>query len=79
VRVCRANEETVVESSLVLVGVGARPNTELFADQLRMDGRGGILVDSSMKASLDGAYVSGDIVTFPLRMAGARPQRMEHV
>jgi monodehydroascorbate reductase (NADH) len=79
VRVCRADEDTVVEGSLVVVGVGAKPNTGLFADQLKMDGRGGIVVDSSMKTSLDGVYASGDIVTFPLKMAGARLQRMEHV
>lgn len=68
-----------VEGSLVIVGVGARPTTQLFNGKLNMDERGGVIVDSTMKTSADGIYAIGDIATFPLKMYGDRPARMEHV
>lgn len=76
---CKDNEETEVEGSLVIVGVGARTNTQLFAGKMEMDERGGIIVDSSLKTSVDGVYAIGDIATFPLKMYGGRKERMEHV
>eukprot|EP00177_Eucheuma_denticulatum_P002598 GFKZ01004662.1.p1 GENE.GFKZ01004662.1~~GFKZ01004662.1.p1 ORF type:complete len:502 (+),score=77.07 GFKZ01004662.1:81-1586(+) len=72
-------EDLEVEGTLVVVGVGAAANTALFKDKLEMDQRGGVVVDATMKTSVDGIYAVGDIATFPLKMYGGRPARMEHV
>lgn len=68
-----------VEGSLVVVGVGARPNTALFKDRLTMDERGGVVVDSKLMTSAEAVYAIGDIATYPLKMYGDRPVRVEHV
>lgn len=73
------NIEGDVEGDVVVVGVGARANTQLFRDQLKLDERGGVIVDSQLRTSAPGVYAIGDIATFPLKMYGDRPARMEHV
>lgn len=75
----KGKEDIEVEGSLVVVGVGARANTQLYKGKLDMDERGGVLVDYSMKTSADGIYAVGDIATFPLLMYDGRKARMEHV
>lgn len=77
-RICKDSQEEEVVASLVIVGVGARAATGLFS-ALEGDGKGGIVVDASMKTSVDGVYAVGDIATFPLKMYGGRPARVEHV
>jgi monodehydroascorbate reductase (NADH) len=72
-------EESDVPAKLVVVGIGARPNTQLFKGQLDMDKQGGVVVDCTLKTSVDGVYAVGDIATFPLKMYGGRPTRVEHV
>jgi monodehydroascorbate reductase (NADH) len=44
-----------------------------------MDKQGGVVVDCTLKTSVDGVYAVGDIATFPLKMYGGRPTRVEHV
>ncbi|KAI3437605.1 hypothetical protein D9Q98_000057 [Chlorella vulgaris] len=70
-----------LECSLVLVGVGARPNTDLFAGQLDLvEGPpGGIKVNSNLQASHPDVYAMGDVATFPLQLTGGTPARQEHV
>ncbi len=79
VRFCKNDMDEEVAGDLVVVGVGARPSTSLFQGQVDMDAQGGVVVDSSLKTSADGVYAIGDIATFPLKMYGGRPGRMEHV
>ena len=79
IKMCKGDEELEVEGSLVVVGVGARANTSLFTDKLKMDARGGVIVDATLKTSADGVYAMGDIASFPLKMYGDRMCRMEHV
>ncbi|KAI0558339.1 Pyridine nucleotide-disulfide oxidoreductase [Gracilaria domingensis] len=67
------------DGSLIVVGVGARPETELYKGQLLMDERGGVITDATLKTSADGVYAVGDIANYPLKMYGNRPQRTEHV
>lgn len=79
VKFCKDGAEDTVEGDLVVVGVGARANTQLFKDQLSLDARGGVVVDATLKTSVTGVYAIGDIATFPCKMYGDRPVRMEHV
>jgi len=66
-----------LEASIVIVGVGSRPNVELFQDQVEMEMRG-IKVDGQMKSSVDSFYVCGDIATFHIKCQGEM-KRLEHV
>ena len=71
----------VVESALVVVGVGARPNVELFAGQLDMvqGPPGGIKVDSHLRTSAPDVWAVGDIAAFPQPLEGGALTRQEHV
>lgn len=79
-KICEHGVQDIEEdASLVIVGVGARASTALYKDALKMDDRGGVIVDSTLKTSADGVYAIGDIATFPLKIYDDRPVRMEHV
>ncbi|GLC35869.1 hypothetical protein PLESTB_000514300 [Pleodorina starrii] len=70
-----------LDSSLVVVGVGARPNVELFLGQLEM-AAGGIKVDGQMATSVPGVYAIGDVAAFPLTSVATGQVahvRQEHV
>eukprot|EP01023_Acetabularia_acetabulum_P012221 TRINITY_DN1571_c0_g2_i1.p1 TRINITY_DN1571_c0_g2~~TRINITY_DN1571_c0_g2_i1.p1 ORF type:complete len:453 (-),score=98.52 TRINITY_DN1571_c0_g2_i1:435-1730(-) len=67
-----------MECDLIVVGVGARSNVELFTGQLEFEANG-IKVDSMMKTSDDDVYAIGDVAAFPLKMYGDVVQRQEHV
>ncbi|GFR52753.1 hypothetical protein Agub_g15360 [Astrephomene gubernaculifera] len=58
-------EAQQLEASLVVVGVGARANVELFAGQLEV-AAGGIKVDGQMATSVPDVYAIGDVAAFPL-------------
>lgn len=79
VRVKRGDTEFEVAADLIVVGVGARPETGLFKDVADIDERGGVIVDSKLQTSVKGLYAIGDIATFPLKMYGDRQVRVEHV
>lgn len=79
IRFCKDGEDDEIAGDLVIVGVGARANTALYKDQLKMDERAGVIVDGSLRTSAEGVYAIGDIATFPLKMYGGRMARMEHV
>ncbi|PNH09338.1 Monodehydroascorbate reductase, partial [Tetrabaena socialis] len=71
----------VLEAALVVVGVGARPNVELFAGQVEAAARG-IKVDGQMETSVPGVYAVGDVAAFPLRSVATgevEHARQEHV
>jgi monodehydroascorbate reductase (NADH) len=72
---------TELESTLVIVGVGARPNVELFTDQLELlqGPPGGVKVDSSLRASISGVWAVGDVAAFPQPLEGGELTRQEHV
>ncbi len=56
-------------ADVVVVGVGARANAELFKDQLTLQA-GGILVDGYFRTSNADVYAIGDVAAFPLKRAG---------
>uniref|UniRef100_A0A7S3QQJ3 monodehydroascorbate reductase (NADH) n=1 Tax=Dunaliella tertiolecta TaxID=3047 RepID=A0A7S3QQJ3_DUNTE len=70
-----------LDASLVVVGVGARPNVELLDGQVEMVPKpvGGIKVDGFMRTSNPDIYAIGDLATFPLKMANGKLVRQEHV
>lgn len=70
-----------LDCSLVLVGVGARPNTDLFKGQVELMEKapGGITVNGQLQSSNPDVYAVGDVATFPLKLSGGSLVRQEHV
>jgi dihydrolipoamide dehydrogenase len=57
--------ETLVETDIVLVAAGRRPNTQglnLAAAGVETDAKGWILADDGMRTSADGIYAIGDVL-----------------
>jgi 3-phenylpropionate/trans-cinnamate dioxygenase ferredoxin reductase subunit len=66
-----------IPADVVVVGVGARPNTELAEDAgLAMD-NGGVLVDSALRTEDPDIFAAGDIASVPNSRYGRRI-RVEH-
>ena len=66
-----------VAASVVLVALGAVPNTEWLAGSgLRLE-RGGVVCDASLAAAED-VFCAGDIVAWPHPLAPGEPVRVEH-
>lgn len=82
VRICKDDQEEVVDADVVVVGVGARPNVELFDGQVdfhEKDGRkNGVKVDENFKTSADGVYAIGDIAAFPYQDGYTRVEHVSH-
>ncbi|GAB2236230.1 hypothetical protein Droror1_Dr00027969 [Drosera rotundifolia] len=62
---------------MVVVGIGIRPNTSLFENQLTMEKRG-IKVNGRMQTSDSSVYAVGDVAAFPVKIFG-QIRRLEHV
>ncbi|PWA52103.1 FAD/NAD-linked reductase, dimerization domain, FAD/NAD(P)-binding domain protein [Artemisia annua] len=62
---------------MVVVGIGACPNTSLFKDQLKFE-NGGIQVNSRFQSSNTSVYAVGDVASFPVKLFGDT-RRLEHV
>jgi len=69
------NGEEIV-ADLVLVGIGAVPNTEL-ASRAGIDIENGIAVDNHLRTSAPDVYAAGDCCSFPLEIYGGRRVRLE--
>jgi NADPH-dependent 2,4-dienoyl-CoA reductase/sulfur reductase-like enzyme len=62
---------TELDTELVLVGVGIRPNTEVVADEPVGTGPGGaIAVDDHGRTGVDGVYAAGDCATMEHAVTG---------
>lgn len=72
------DKEQKMEAALVVVGIGARPNAELFKDQLALEA-GGIKVNGKLQSSDPNVYAVGDVAAFPLSAADGKVIRQEHV
>ncbi|XP_057491191.1 monodehydroascorbate reductase 4, peroxisomal-like [Actinidia eriantha] len=64
-------------ADMVVVGIGIRPNTDLFEGQLTLD-KGGIKVNGRMQTSNSSVYAVGDVAAFPVKLFG-ESRRLEHV
>jgi 3-phenylpropionate/trans-cinnamate dioxygenase ferredoxin reductase subunit len=69
-----------VDADLVLVALGALPNTEWLAGSgLALDERGGVLCDATLTSVSDpDVLAAGDLVTWPHPLAGGALVRVEH-
>lgn len=70
------DEGSEVPADLVIVGVGARPNTEL-AEQAGMAVGNGVLVDRTLRTEDPDVYAAGDVANAVNPLYGARI-RVEH-
>lgn len=66
----------VIESDLLIVGIGAAPQTAL-ADQAGLAIENGIAVDASLRTADPHIYAAGDCCLFPLSIYGGRRVRLE--
>ncbi|MDQ0560878.1 3-phenylpropionate/trans-cinnamate dioxygenase ferredoxin reductase subunit [Rhizobium mesoamericanum] len=65
-----------INADLVLVGIGATPNTEL-AVLAGLQINNGIAVDEFLRTSAPDIYAAGDCCSFPLAIYGGRRVRLE--
>jgi NADPH-dependent 2,4-dienoyl-CoA reductase/sulfur reductase-like enzyme len=73
-------EGTTVDADVVLVALGALPNTEWLRDSgLALDERGGIVCDATLTAVGDAdVLAAGDVVSWPHPLADGAAVRVEH-
>jgi 3-phenylpropionate/trans-cinnamate dioxygenase ferredoxin reductase component len=71
---------TRVDADVVLVALGAIPNTEWLASSgLALDARGGIVCDATLTSVADDDILAaGDVVSWPHPLAGGDVVRVEH-
>jgi thioredoxin reductase (NADPH) len=50
-----------LDVDLVLIRIGVKPNTEIFADQIELDGRGYIIVDALAVTNVKNIFAAGDV------------------
>ncbi len=66
----KSGEEKTLAVDGFFVAIGHKPNTEVFADQLKMDEQGYIVTDSdSTKTSVEGVFAAGDVQDHVFRQA----------
>lgn len=72
------NDDSVLEADLVIIGVGAIPNTTFLThdSQIKIDGDGGVTVNQFLQSSA-GFYAAGDICRYPNFLSNEHV-RIEH-
>ena len=63
----RLSDGRELEVNGLFVSIGRKPASELFRDQLELDGGGYIVADESTRTNIEGVYAVGDVRTKPLR------------
>ena len=66
-----------IETDLLVVGVGATPNTEWLNDS-GLTIKDGVVCDASLNAGIPGVYAAGDVARAPNEWLGRGPIRTEH-
>ncbi len=62
-KLVKLNTGREIETDLVMLSIGVRPNTKLAKEAgLELNQRGAVVVDETMKTSVDNIYAAGDIV-----------------
>lgn len=75
------NNGNSLDCDMVVVGVGARPNVEIFQGQLDLlaGPPGGIKVNSYLQTSDESVFAIGDVAAFPQSLDDGKLTRQEHV
>jgi 3-phenylpropionate/trans-cinnamate dioxygenase ferredoxin reductase subunit len=68
---------SMIACDLLVVGVGAQPNTDLVASQLMLAADGGVATDAVGRTQRDGVYACGDVAS-PHRDDSGGCTRLEH-
>ncbi|GAA1968795.1 FAD-dependent oxidoreductase [Kitasatospora viridis] len=69
----RLADGTELPADLVVVGIGARPDTRWLAGSgIELDGAGAVVVDDRLRTSLPGVWAAGDCVSYPSSRSGGR-------
>jgi 3-phenylpropionate/trans-cinnamate dioxygenase ferredoxin reductase subunit len=78
VRAVRLSDGTELESGLVLLALGAQPNTEWLADS-GLELNAGVVCDATLTSTVDpDILAAGDLTEWPHRLAGGAIVRVEH-
>ncbi|CAK9209548.1 unnamed protein product, partial [Sphagnum troendelagicum] len=72
------SDGTVLDTDLVVVGIGAKPTIGPFVEAGLKSAEGAIEVDGQFQTSSPGVYAIGDVAAFPLKIYNRRT-RVEHV
>jgi len=73
----RLSDGTVLPADLVVVGIGAVPNTGWLANS-GVELAGGVLCDEYLAASAPGVYAAGDVARWANPLFDGEPMRLEH-
>ena len=63
----KTGEQSELEVDGIFVSVGRKPATELFQEQLDLDGSGYIIADESTRTNIPGVFAVGDVRTKEVR------------
>jgi len=71
------DDNSEIETDLVILGTGIRPNVDLVSSSLRISDDGGIYTDVFLKSSVESIFAAGDVASYPYWYTGNRV-RVEH-
>ena len=57
----KTNEEKTIEVGGLFVAIGHTPNTELFKNQIDLDGEGYIILKNKTYTNMEGVFAAGDV------------------
>ncbi|MDD3149452.1 MAG: thioredoxin-disulfide reductase [Candidatus Gastranaerophilales bacterium] len=63
----KTNELTEIQTDGVFPYIGFNPNTEMFANDIKLDSKGFIEANMNLETNLKGVFVAGDVRVTPLR------------
>ena len=65
----KTHERSQVQLDGLFVAIGYDPNTQMFREQLELDGRGYVVVRNETETSVPGVFAAGDVKDFKYRQA----------
>lgn len=57
----KTNEEKTINAGALFVAIGHEPNTQLFKNQIELDGEGYIILKNKTHTSIEGIFAAGDV------------------
>jgi len=64
-----SGEESELTCDAVFLGIGHKPNTEIFKGQVQLDKAGYVIAKDTTKTSVEGVFVAGDVQDYWYRQA----------